>query len=197
VQKQLTNLPGLRRFLAPRAKFRFHALALCLALLLVPTAHATRMVPLSIEQLTTKAQLVLQGSVTSKTVQRDTEGRIYTRIELQVADTWKGLSKGKTFTLVQSGGALGEEVATVDGQGQFSIGEEVVVFLVLNQRGEGVVIGLAQGKFNVRTEPGGEKVVQNLFHGGAPEAGPAATAKSKPSRLTLGDLKQRVQGGRP
>lgn len=145
------------------------------------------MVPLSVEQLTAKAQLVLQGSVSSKTVQRDPQGRIYTRIELQVAETWKGDPKGKTFTLVQSGGVLGEETATFDGREEFSIGEEVVVFLVLNQRGEGVVIGLAQGKFKITTDANGEKTVHNIFHGRAPGS----------ARLALGELKQRVQGGRP
>lgn len=166
-----------------------------LALFLAPTIWAVQMIPLSIEQLTAKAQLVLQGTVKSKTVQRDPEGRIYTRIELQVADSWKGQPKAGTFTLVQSGGVLGEEIVTVDGQEEFSIGEEVVVFLVLNQRGEGVVIGLSQGKFKVRSEAGGEKVVHNLFHGAGAEA--VTAAKAKPQRLGLGELKQRVQGGRP
>jgi hypothetical protein len=184
---QSTSQPSVRP-----TRFNWRVLALCFALIISSTVLAVRMVPLSIAQLTTKAQLVLQGNVTSKTVQRDAEGRIYTRIELQVADVWKGQPKANRFTVVQSGGTLDEEIAMVDGQEEFSIGEEVVVFLVLNQRNEGVVIGLSQGKFKVRKEPGGEKVVQNLFHGAAPEA-----AKTKSSRLSLAQLKQRVQEARP
>jgi hypothetical protein len=187
-----TLVQGASRPLVWPTKINWRGLAVCFALTVTSMALAVRMVPLSIAQLTAKAQLVLQGNVTSKTVQRDAEGRIYTRIELQVADVWKGPHKTKTFTLVQSGGTLGEEIATVDGQEEFSIGEEVVVFLALNSRNEGVVIGLSQGKFKVRKEPGGEKVVQNLFHGATPQ-----TTKTKSSRLSLAELKQRVQETRP
>jgi hypothetical protein len=182
----------MHRHLAWPTKYHWRGLIVCLALIISSTALAVRMVPLSIAQLTTKAQLVLQGSVTSKTVQRDAGGRIYTRIELQVADVWKGQPQGQSFTVVQSGGTLGEEIATVDGQEEFAVGEEVVLFLVLNQRHEGVVIGLSQGKFKVRKESDGEKVVHNLFHGTASES-----AKTKPQRLGLGQLKQRVQEARP
>jgi hypothetical protein len=187
-----TLVQGASRPLVWPTKFNWRVLVVCFALIITSTALAVRMVPLSIAQLTAKAQLVLQGSVTSKTVQRDAEGRIYTRIELQIADVWKGQPKAKTFMLVQSGGVLGQEIATVDGQEEFSIGEEVVVFLVLNQRNEGVVIGLSQGKFKVRKELGGEKVAQNFFHGTAPE-----TTKIKSSRLSLAELKQRVLEAQP
>ena len=165
-------------------------------LLFAFAAQATRMSPLSIEQLTAKADLVLHGTIASKTVQRDTEGRIYTSVQLKVADTWKGVPKANPFTIVQAGGVLGEEIAAVDGQEEFLFGEEVVVFLVVNERGQGVVIGLAQGKFKVATDADGEKVAHNVFHGVAPETGSRSNEKGK-ARLTVGQLKQRVQGGQP
>lgn len=155
------------------------------------------MFPLSIEQLTAKADLVLHGTVISKTVQRDYAGRIYTTIQLQVAESWKGGPKRNPFAIVQAGGVLGEEVSTVEGQEEFSIGEEVVAFLVANQRGEGVVIGLVQGKFKVATDASGEKIAHNVFHGIAPGTEPRSNEKGTAQRLTLGQLKQRVQGGRP
>ena len=194
----LTHL-GLRRVLALWEKT--NVLKRCmagifLALLMVPAANATILFPLSIEELTSKAHVVLHGTVGSKSVQRDPEGRIYTRIELEVTEAWKGQARGKSFTVVQGGGVLGEEIAAVDGQEEFSIGEEVVVFLVLNQRSEGVVIGLSQGKFKVRAgAAGGEKTVHNLFHGGESTTEPGGNAKAKGARLSIGDLKQRVQGG--
>ena len=170
-------------------------MAFFLALFTLPAVQATQLFPLSIEELTAKAQVVLHANVGSKSVQRDSEGRIYTRIELEVTEAWKGQARGKSFTVVQGGGVLGEEIATVDGQEEFSIGEEVVVFLVLNQRGEGVVIGLSQGKFKVRAgEAGAEKTVHNLFHGSS-TTDAASNAKAKATRLGIGDLKQRVQGG--
>jgi len=163
--------------------------------LLLPAAQAERIFPLSIEQMAARAALVLHGNVASKTVQRDREGRIYTRIELAVAEEWKGAAKTNRFILVQGGGVLGEEVAMVSGQEEFSIGEEVVLFLVLNQRHEGVVIGLTQGKFKVATDASGGKTVYNMFHGRAP--GKTGEAQANGKGLSLGELKQRVQGGRP
>lgn len=43
--------------------------------LVVCVTHAARMLPLTIQQLTDKARLVVHGNVTKKTVQRDAEGR--------------------------------------------------------------------------------------------------------------------------
>jgi hypothetical protein len=166
-------------------------------LLLACVAQATHMSPLSVEQLAAKADLILHGTVTSKSVQRGATGRIYTKIQLQIADTWKGVPKADPFVIVQAGGMLGEEIAAVDGQEEFSIGEEVVVFLVVNERGEGVVIGLVQGKFKVTKDASGEKLAHNVFHGMAPAAEQRSNDKAKAQRLTITQLKQRAQGGRP
>ena len=162
--------------------------------------RADQMWPLSIEQLTAKADLVLQGKVLSTTVQRDPQGRIYTTVKLQVDEVWKGSLATNQFTLVHGGGVLGDEVATVSGQAKYEVGEEVVAFLVLNQRGEGVSVGLCQGKFQVWNDPlDGEKLAHNRFHGLRPAAaGPPAkgvTAAGFRNRLTVADLKQRVQEG--
>jgi hypothetical protein len=169
--------------------------AIFFALLTVPAARATQMFPISIEKLTSKAHVVLHGTVESKSVQRDPEGRIYTRIELAVTEAWKGEVKTNRFTMVQGGGVLGEEVARVSGQEEFLIGEEVVAFLVLNQRGEGVVIGLTQGKFKVAREASGEGFVHNVFHGVAPGRESRGNEKGNAGKLSLGQLKARVQGG--
>jgi hypothetical protein len=173
-------------------------LATIVALLSAHAAQAVQMSPLSIQQLSDKAQLVFHGTVREKTVQRDPQGRIYTRIKLEITDVWKGDPTLKSFMAVQAGGVLDEEAVTVEGQDEFSVGEEVVLFLVLNQRGEGVVIGLVQGKFKVAKDATGEKTVHNVFHGRAPgQEQNAIGAKTKRSRLSLADLKTRVQGGRP
>ena len=171
-----------------------------LLLLLVSPLQALQMRPLSIQQLTDRAQLVLHGSVTKKTVQRDPQGRIYTRIELDVTEPWKGRPNRGPFVVVQAGGVLGEEAMVVDGQEEFALGEEVVLFLVLNQRGEGLVIGLVQGKFKVAKDSSGEKIVYNHFHGkvsGKEKSASFAGGAPGSGRLSLSDLKTRVQGGRP
>jgi len=159
------------------------------------------MEPLSIEQLTENSTLVVHGTVLSKSCQRDPAGRIYTRVALQVAEVWKGSLTQNPFHIVHGGGILGDRKATVSGQVEFGMGEEVVAFLVLNQRGEGVTLGLVQGKFHVRQDPGtGEHIVHNPFHGGAdPDSQTVSRYQRLPTqqRLTLAELKRRVRGGSP
>jgi hypothetical protein len=168
--------------------------------LLTIAVQAERIIPLSIEELTARAELVLQGTVLSKSCQRDAAGRIYTSIEFQVAEVWKGRLTTNRITLVHGGGILGEERLHVDGQVNFRLGEEAAVFLVLNPQGEGVAIGMCQGKFNIWKDPdSGQKVTDNGFHGRAAARVPdAQKALAPPTSRPLGvaELKQRVQGGR-
>ncbi|MEY4385287.1 MAG: hypothetical protein RLY20_570 [Verrucomicrobiota bacterium] len=157
-------------------------------------------IPLSVEELSVRAQLVLRGSVLTKSVQRDEAGRIYTRVELAITEVWKGNLSTNRFTVVHGGGVLGEQRARVSGQVEFSVGEEVVAFLVRNSRGEGVCLGLAQGKFEVwRDAVSGEKFARNSAMNGPSPALAArgnkvtASMASDKGRLTVADLKQRVE----
>jgi hypothetical protein len=179
-------------------------LAVCFALC---NLQAVSMKPLPIGELSQKADVILNGTVVSKTCQRDEAGRIYTKIELKIAETWKGIPRTNQFTVVYGGGTVGNEQAEVSGQTEYEIGEEVVGFFVLNQRSEGVTIGLSQGKFHVSKDPvTGEKLVYNTFHGAAETPGDAAppngSQRNQPkagvareNRLTLAELKRRVLGG--
>ena len=172
---------------------------LALLTLAMPLA-AVVFTPLSIEQLAAQSQLILQGTVFSKTCQRDGTGRIYTSVELQVSEVWKGRISTNRFLIVHGGGTLGRERLTVSGQVDFQIGEEVVAFLVINPRGEGVSLGLAQGKFHVwQDRATGQKFADNPFHGVPPNATSADKIQvqgfSPSGQLTLGQLKQRVLVG--
>ena len=176
----------------------------CFAVIFVVTLprliQADHLVPLTIEQLTDHSQLIIQGVVLSKSCQRDPAGRIYTKVELEVSDVWKGALTNRIFTAVHSGGILGDRKATVSNQVEFEIGEEVVAFLAVNQRGEGVSLGLSQGKFQVWQDSTTQlKFVCNPFHGN-----PATTANreflQRPTAsrgsLTLVELRNRVREGR-
>ena len=159
-----------------------------------PNLFATLMTPLPIEDLAQRAELILHGSVTSKTCLRSPEGRIYTRVELQVHEVWKGNLTTNTFTIVHGGGTVGNMRTAVSGQVEYKVGEEVVAFLVLNPRGEGVTLGLAQGKFHVwKDKSNGEKFAHNIFHGTTEKA--AAPDEKKSERLALRELAARVKGG--
>jgi len=172
---------------------------LALPLLLFPLSLAAVIFqPLSIKSLSSEADLVLQGVVQSKSCQRDGAGRIYTRIELEVTDVWKGAVGTNPFLIVHGGGVLGEEQSIVSGQVQYEVGEEVVAFLVRNSRGEGVTLGLMQGKFHVwKDAVSGIKYATSPFHG-LPETGAnvllqnASGTKMLPAVLRVSELKARV-----
>ena len=163
-------------------------------------AFASPIIPLPIERLAGEADLVLQGRVNGITVQRDEAGRIYTQVALDVAETWKGEADADIFTIVHSGGVLGNELSATDGEVSFSVGDEVVVFVVVNSRGEGVTVGMNQGKFDVMRPNGlANAYVRNLFHGGAPPQPGGKRGYRLPFQLplTLQALKHRVTKFRP
>ena len=159
-------------------------------------AYAVLMRPLAIDELVRKADLIVQGTVLDKTCLRDDAGRIYTKVNIRVAEVWKGVlptnASPPVLTIVQGGGTVGDVREEVSGDVQYDAGEEFVAFLVFNSRGEPVTIGLAQGKFHVWRDPQtGEQFAHNLFHG-KPE--PAAGDNRNPSApLPVSELKSQVQ----
>lgn len=179
----------LRFFLLP---------ALCLTPLLL---RATIMIPLSVEELSQRAELVLHGTVESKACLKDPEGNIITKIGFKVAEVWKGQLATNYFTIIHGGGTVDGLTTVVGGQAEYQMGEEVVVYLRLNDRGEGFSIGLAQGKFNVWQDAlSGEKFAHNLFHGTPKLEESVAAAKlraaaGKPTRLGLAELRTQTSGG--
>jgi hypothetical protein len=171
------------------------------AICLLPLAlRATIMIPLSVENLGQRAELILHGTVVGKSCLKDPEGRIYTRIEFKVNEVWKGTLSTNTFVIVQAGGTVGDERTVVDGEASYEVGEELISFLRLNQRGEGVSIGLAQGKFTVWKDGAtGGRFAYNLFHGRTKgdEISEQATTRAtagKPARLGLQELLNRATG---
>ncbi|HOW64130.1 MAG TPA: hypothetical protein P5186_12755 [Candidatus Paceibacterota bacterium] len=122
-------------------------LAICL--LPIPYGGAWQGFPLEIGPLIQRADAVVHGQVTGKSCRKDEAGRIYTRIELRILEVWKGRTDLGELNIVHSGGEWQGETARTTGQVQYNVGEEVVAFVVWNQRGEGVTVGLAQGKFSV------------------------------------------------
>jgi len=164
-------------------------------MLLAAPVQAVLMQPLAIEELTDRADLVLHGTILEKHCERDSAGRIYTKLALQVEEAWKGKPAANPFVFVQAGGILGAERVVVSGQPEYQPGEEVVLFLIRNQFGEGVVIGLVQGKFDVWKDPAtGEKLACNLFHGERPgrSGGIGLAGAPATERLSLTNLKSRI-----
>lgn len=108
-------------------------------------------VPLTpVDNLARRADDIVHGRVTTLEASRDDTGRPFTRVELDVLATWKGMATNR-FSLVQASSALGPRPVKVLGEPEFRLGEEVIVFTVRNPRGESVTLDLARGKFGVTT----------------------------------------------
>lgn len=174
------------------------------ALLLAATVcFGVVMRPLSVEELSSKADFVIQGIVTNKVCLKDEAGRIYTRVEVQVSETIKGKNVGDTISVVHGGGTVGDQTTEVSGQVEYEIGKEVVAFITVNPKGMAVTIGLCQGKFSVwRDANTGEAFVYNPFHGSPPASTNTAALQSAATgsatqRLALTELKQQVQQSNP
>ena len=163
----------------------------------VALGQAASQVPLSIETLAAKADAVVHGKVVRMSCQRDDEGRIFTKVHLQIIEQVKGRERRAALVVVQGGGVLGRTVARSPIQPRYRVGAEVVVFVVFNSRGEAVTLGLNQGKFDVvRPAETGLATVRNPFHGLAKRDDPRAVVKralgqAKP--LTLAELKRQVR----
>ena len=170
-----------------------------LVVLLAGTAlgQAASQVPLSIETLAAKADVVVHGKVVRMSCQRDDEGRIFTKVHLQIIEQVKGQQRGGTLVVVQGGGVLGRRIARSPIQPRYRVGAEVIVFVVFNSRGEAVTLGLNQGKFDVvRASEIGLATVRNPFHGLAKRDDPRAVVKralGQAKSLTLAELKRQVR----
>jgi len=163
-----------------------------------PFAGGTSMVPLSIGELAAESDLILHGRVASAATSRHRANRMVTRVGVDVLEMWKGTVSEARVQVTLAGGVLGTRQVIVDGQPDYRPGEEVVLFLKRNPRGEAVTVGLAQGKFTVVDDPNtGLKHVHNPFHGRrqpAPEraqgvvAGPDVLERG----LSLAELRQKT-----
>jgi hypothetical protein len=125
-------------------------------LLLTPLpALATTMIALDVPALSKAADSIVQGKVLSIQSHLTRDGRrVYTEIEVQVAETIKG-DAPKTVTLTQPGGEVGDIGQLVSGTAHYEVGEEVVLFL--EKYGPRFrTVGMAQGKFKVERSSDGK-----------------------------------------
>jgi len=167
-----------------------------LLFLVLTGVSADSLVPLEIDFLSDKARWIVRGRVLSKSCQRDPQGRIFTRVKLDVEEVWKGeRDMVSPLTIVHGGGILGRYRSFVSNQVDYRLGEQVVVFLVRNSRGEAVTLGLCQGKFQIFKNPiSGRRQVRNLFHGNGRADRQPLLMLPRERPLALNDLRTRVQG---
>lgn len=131
------------------------------------TASATTLIPLSLQQLSSRATLIFYARVISSRTDMDAQsGQIATFTEFKIIDLIKDKKNnqaGNTHTIKQLGGHNADTGTTlrVHGVPQFETGKKYVVFLPeKSSLGFCSPLGLQQGSFDVSTVDG-ENYVNN------------------------------------
>jgi len=127
------------------------------------SASATSLLPITLEQLSTRATLVFYGEVLTNQVKQDEQsGYIATFTEFKVIDLIKGKAKN-THTIKQIGGELKDRnmALRIHGVPRFQAGKNYVVFLPTKSKlGFSSPLGLHQGSFSV-LNINGEQLISN------------------------------------
>lgn len=152
-----------------RAVSRRVVLGVALGLLVlvgVPSVEATQIPAFSLRAIADRAERVVHGRVETVETVTNKDGRLRTRVEVAVEDTWKGPVESRV-TVIQASGVVGERWVRVVGEPEFKPGEEVVLFLVRIPSGDWVVAPLSQGKFSVTRDKEGVRVGNGVLGAGA------------------------------
>ncbi len=131
---------------------RAGSLLLAMGILLVaPTsARATTFVAMSDAELTAASDVILTGTVTRiRSVAPPGKQQIRTFVTLAVGNLLKGRLRGPEVTIRESGGRVGELTEWVYGAPQFTVGEEVLVFLQRRKDGTLSTTSLGLGKYEI------------------------------------------------
>jgi len=122
--------------------------ALMLALV-AASAFATTVTKLNLEQLVTRADLIVQGQVQSVYSQWDEEHRlVFTYVSLRVDESIKGSSR-QSVLIRQVGGTVGTVQMSIAGLPQFRTGETAIAFLKHQDHSTFQVVGMSQGLYEV------------------------------------------------
>ena len=174
-------------------------LSAVLYILCLHSASATSLLPVSLEQLSTRASIIFYGTVINNQVKKDTQsGHIATFTEFEIIDLIKGNIKTSNYTIKQIGGHLKESktVLRIHGVPKYQMGNKYVVFLPeKSSLGFSSPLGLHQGSFPV-SSINGEQVISNgqglssplqTINNNAVQI-PLAVNNNKPSQARLTDF---------
>ncbi|MHC4470282.1 MAG: hypothetical protein ACYS99_04895 [Planctomycetota bacterium] len=162
------------------------------------TATSAIVLRVTVEDLADKATVIVSGEVIeSKARWTDDHSTINTYVRIAVSNVHKG-EAGAEVVVTCQGGAVGDEKVPVEGVPEFTAGEQVLVFLWKNSRGDLLPLGMNQGKFLIEKDPEtGEVMARNSLKGlcfarigSSKSSGPSL---KKADVLALADLERRVR----
>jgi hypothetical protein len=185
-----------------RLDMRHRTLALSAVMLFgVCTAAAgISVLPLSEEELTRRATIIVTGDVIDVHSAFNEAGTsIYTYVDVRVSRSLKPGFEGETVTLRQLGGTVGDRTQTVPGAPAYEPGDEVLLFAgPLGETGYYGVLGIFYGKYDITTDPAtGRRTVRGASFGIThydPESLRPLPVRERPERVDLDDFLAEIEG---
>jgi matrixin len=155
-------------------------LALAITLAAARLADATLYVATSDRTLARRADTIVAGTVRSVTAVATADGRIATRVTIDVDTQLKG-RRSATVVVDQPGGALDDRALWIEGAPQFRIGERQLLFLA--ERGDGTMrtVAFGLGQYHLHEREGRDTLAERSL--GAPVVGGATIRRLHLSRL--------------
>lgn len=149
----------------PNARIASWLVTAALAILATaPQALATQVRHLDMRELSRSSSDIVIGRVERVASRWNASGtKIFTDVTVRVSESLKGA--GGVVTFSQLGGTVGDLRQTVEGCPAFAPGEEAVLFLWRDDRGQAQLTGLGQGKFEIRRDGSGRAIVQRHVEG--------------------------------
>ncbi len=169
---------------------RFLAAATAVIFITALPSEGTVVPRLDLPELTRSSGLIVQGRVIRHWSEWDSAHRfIWTHFEVQVVDALKG-APGKTVTISEPGGAVGQESLHIAGAPRYADREEVIVFLRQTPLGYWRANGWGQGRYTVTGPAGGVRHIRSNVEGlaFASPAGPRQPGVARRKALPLDRL---------
>lgn len=162
------------------------------------TAFATSVVPISVEELSRRASVIVEArAINSWSAWNADHSMILTFTRLEVLRNLKG-GVVEQVVVRQMGGQVGHTVQRVSGLHYWLPGDESMLFLRPSEAGGGVmsIVGLMQGDFRITRLSSGQAMANNgvpqvrIY---SPEAVQTSTAASGGTEMPLAQLEARVK----
>lgn len=121
-------------------------------------AAASSVIPLTLEQMSARAELIVEGIVSEDRVRVGSQGGVSTEYHIEILDVLTGLPPPELWVAVP-GGRVADMDVQVSGAPRFRSGERAFFFL-RRAAGRWIVIGLSQGARPVYRNLNGDLVVE-------------------------------------
>jgi hypothetical protein len=127
-------------------------------------AAATTFMKTTLEQRVGMSDVIVRGTVTEVWTERDDNGVIWTRAQIDIARVLKGDPDLETVVVDQIGGEWAGMHMAVPGASRFSAGEEMLVMIDELDSGYMAPVGMFQGKYTVTMDPRLREKIAVRFH---------------------------------